>query len=59
MVWVRDGDRRYHLAATCPLLVDAERNGEDRPARDEREAQARRRGLVRCHVCYGSAGRTA
>lgn len=57
MVWVREGDRRYHLLHGCPYLRDAPGAREDESARHERENVARDRGLRRCHHCYGSASK--
>lgn len=58
MVWVRRGDPRYHLLESCPYLTDVpEPEGHEETVREEKEAEAKRHGLVRCHHCYGSAGR--
>ena len=60
MVWVRTDRPTYHLLHSCPLLVAPNRGGaEDQAPVWLSEAEAKRRGLGRCHHCYGSRGRTA
>jgi hypothetical protein len=60
MVWIRQGDTRYHLLESCPYLTEIPSEAErEIPVREAREVEARHEGLARCHHCYGSAGRTA
>jgi len=59
VVWIRQGDTRYHLLESCPYLSEIPAEVEqEQPVRQTREVDARTEGLRRCPYCYGSAGRT-
>jgi hypothetical protein len=60
MVWVRADRPTYHLLRACQqLAATAGTSAPEQATMWMKEAEARRRGLTRCYLCYGSRGRTA